>query len=124
MASEDALNWSSVIWTSSAKRIIFVSDGFGQKSIFEPSSFVAGSVGKIVEAPYVWPNAIGDKHSLPCKQSLLLEHTDCAPVTQVLARCCSVAQEGAHHPVPLPQSAFVEQPHVPVGRVTIMLFSS
>src|SRR5262249_53036240 len=124
MASEDALNWSSVIWTSFVRRIIFVSDRVGQKRIFEPSSFVAGSVGKIGEAPYVWPNAMGDRHSLPCKQSLLLEHTDFAPVTQVLARCCSVAVESAQYPVPAPQSASTEQPHVPVGRVTTMLFST
>src|SRR5262245_7549248 len=119
MASADALNWSSVIWTSSAKRIIFVSDGFGQKRIFEPSEFVAGSI----EPPYDCPNAIGDRHSLPFKQLLLLEHTDFVPVTQVFARNW-VAVEGAHHPWAPPQSAFVEQPHVPWSRVTTMLFST
>ena len=48
---------------------------------------------------------------MPFKQSLLLEHTDFVPVTQVFARNW-VAVEGAHHPWCPPQSACVEQPHV------------
>src|SRR5262249_4752705 len=122
VAAVHTLNSSRVIWTSSAKRITCVSDGFGEKRIFAPSAFVAGPAGKI-EPPYAWPNAIGDRHVLPCKQSLLLEHTDCTPVTQVLARNW-LAVAGAHHPLAPPQSALVEQPHVPVERVTTMLFST